>query len=91
MPSINQRINSLEIEKLKGLAGLEITFEDKNVTAIFGENGCGKSTILHAIACFYRSESGNGDTNYFTRFFKRVGGSAWNGYPSTFHIGGLRN
>lgn len=80
---IQQKINSLHIEKLKGLEGFDISFEDKNITAIFGENGCGKSTVLHALACFYRAENANAETNYFTRFFKKVGGSAWAGSKMT--------
>ena len=48
---MSQKITSLHIDKLKGLENLDISFEDKNVTAIFGANGCGKSTILHALAC----------------------------------------
>lgn len=80
---IQQKINGLHIDKLKGLEGFDISFEDKNVTAIFGENGCGKSTILHALACFYRAESKYGETNYFTRFFKKVGGNAWAGSKMT--------
>ena len=78
MPT-RQRIDSLHIDKLKGLEELDISFEDKNITAIFGENGCGKSTILHALACFYHAEDDDVETNYFTRFFKKVGGSAWTG------------
>ena len=76
---MSQRLSSLHIDRLKGLEDLEISFEDKNVTAIFGVNGCGKSTILHALACFYKGVSRGSETNYFTRFFKRVGAAAWAG------------
>lgn len=80
---LQQKIDSLHIDKLKGLEGFDISFEDKNITAIFGENGCGKSTVLHALACFYRAEDPNAETNYFTRFFKKVGGAAWAGSKMT--------
>ncbi len=73
------KVLSLHIKKLKGLEGLDISFTDKNITAIMGENGCGKSTILHALACLYKGEDPNSETNYFTRFFKRINRSGWTG------------
>lgn len=87
---MSKRITSLHIAKLKGLENLTISFQDKNVTAIFGENGCGKTTILHALACFYRGITAGSETNYFTRFFKRVGAAAWAGssMTATFDVGG---
>lgn len=77
------KIVNLHIERLKCLKNLNISFEDKNVTAIFGENGCGKSTILHAMACFYQGSASSSETNYFTRFFKRIGSAAWEGSRMT--------
>ncbi len=74
-----QRINSLKIHSIKGLMDVDIDFNDKAVTGIFGINGCGKSTILHILDCIYRSESGKGETNYFTRFFKKDGRATWSG------------
>ena len=87
---MSKRITNLHIEKLKGLENLNISFHDKNVTAIFGENGCGKTTVLHALACFYKGKSPGSETNYFTRFFKRVGAAAWAGscMTATFDVGG---
>lgn len=86
----NQRINSLKIQRIKGLNDLEIDFNDKAVTGIFGINGCGKSTILHVLDCVYRSENGMGETNYFTRFFKKDGKTTWAGssLEANFTIGG---
>ena len=77
MPIIRQTIEKISFTQLKGLHNVEITFTDKPLTAIFGVNGCGKSTILHALACLYRAESGTGENNYFTRFFKRENGVSW--------------
>ena len=87
---MSNRITQLSIEKLKGLKNLNISFEDKNVTAIFGENGSGKSTILHVLACFYQGIVPGSETNYFTRFFKRIGAAAWEGSKMTasFDLGG---
>jgi len=40
-------------ESLKNLRDVIIRFQDKGLTAILGPNGCGKSTVLHALAsCF---------------------------------------
>ena len=79
MPVIKQTIEKIVIDQLKGLHNVEISFSDKPITAIFGVNGCGKSTILHALACLYKTESNIGETNYFTRFFKRENGVSWAG------------
>lgn len=79
MPVTPQRLDRVVFHQLKGLINLDISFGDKNVTGIFGVNGCGKSTILHAIACFYKASLPHAETNYFTRFFKRVDGARWVG------------
>lgn len=79
MPVIKQTIEKIVIDQLKGLHNVEISFAGKPITAIFGVNGCGKSTILHALACLYKAESNIGETNYFTRFFKRENGVSWTG------------
>ena len=76
---VDQRISSLRIQKIKGLLDAEIDFNPKAVTGIFGINGCGKSTILHILDCIYRAENGYGETNYFTRFFKKDGKATWAG------------
>lgn len=79
MHIIRQSLDEVRFSQLKGLKNLEISFKDKNVTAIFGINGCGKSTILHALACLYRPHSEIGEKNYFTRFFKRENRVTWIG------------
>lgn len=79
MPIIPQSLDKVFFTQLKGLHNVEISFTDKPVTAIFGVNGCGKSTILHALACLYRPDSSIGEKNYFTRFFKRENGVSWTG------------
>lgn len=74
---IDQQLKSVTFHNLKHLRDMEIDFRDKNVTGLFGVNGCGKSSVLHALACFYRSLNSGSESNYFTRFFKRVGTEAW--------------
>lgn len=77
LSDMRQTIDRVIFHHLKHLNDLDIDFIGHEVTGIFGVNGCGKSTILHAIACFYRSNGHNGETNYFTRFFKTVNNEAW--------------
>jgi predicted ATPase len=51
MSKSQQVLKKIEIHNLKGLIDLSIDFNEKPLTAIFGPNGIGKSTILHALAC----------------------------------------
>lgn len=80
-------LDSIYIEKLKNINKLELNFNrDKNITAIFGPNGCGKSTILHALACVYqRIRPDNpktpikGEEYRFSDFFIPTNYGAWEG------------
>ena len=51
-------INALKFITFKGLDGLTIDFnaQEKNVTAIFGKNGLGKSSILNVLRCIYQTK-----------------------------------
>lgn len=84
MPPPSQRIRSLSIKRLKGLNNLFIDFEGKPLTAIMGVNGCGKTTILHALACAFKPYSGNASRNYvFSEFFTPNTDSRWAGSEFT--------
>lgn len=72
-----QRLNSLKIHELKNIRNLNISFEDKNVTAILGPNGNGKSTILHALACVYKPQN-IGENYRFSSFFLPSTDALWN-------------
>ena len=48
------KIVKVEFTKLKRLKDVSIEFPEKGVVALMGENGIGKSTVLHALACVYR-------------------------------------
>jgi ABC-type lipoprotein export system ATPase subunit len=50
----SQVLHSINIVKLKNLSNVEIDFDGSPLTAIMGVNGCGKSTILYALACVYQ-------------------------------------
>lgn len=86
MPVTPQSLDKVSFAHLKGLHNVEISFVDKPVTAIFGVNGCGKTTVLHALACLYRPDSSIGEKNYFSRFFKRENGVLWTGSKLEAHF-----
>lgn len=81
MPISQQVVHSLNITKLKGITALdEIRFDEKPLTAILGPNGCGKSTILHALACCYKPVAGVEQQNWqFRDFFTPTTDATWAG------------
>lgn len=70
-------IKHLHIEKLKGLKKLDISFK-KNLTAIMGVNGAGKSTVLHALACMF-SPAEKGENYQWKFFFTPTPDASWQG------------
>lgn len=81
MPISQQVTHSLNIRKLKGIISLdELRLDEKPLTAILGPNGCGKSTILHALACCYKPSQGDGRQNWqFRDFFTPTTDATWAG------------
>lgn len=75
-------LKGMYIKKLKGINNLELKF-DKNLVAIMGVNGSGKSTILHALACVF-SKYENGDDYKFSYFFTPNPHASWK--DSSFSI-----
>ncbi len=73
-----QTIESIYIKKLKQLEDVTCTFTDHNLTAILGINGCGKSTILHALACCYQPST-TGQNYRFSDFFLPSNFNVWDG------------
>lgn len=71
------RIRHLQIEKLKGLKKLDILFE-KNLTAVMGVNGVGKSTVLHALACMFSPDE-IGEDYKWKFFFTPTPDASWQG------------
>ncbi len=71
------RLTSINIEHLKGLHGVRLDFH-KNLVALMGVNGAGKTTILHAIACTY-SKFEKGENYKFSYFFTPNTDMLWKG------------
>lgn len=85
MAASQQVTHSLSIKKLKGIWALdEIRFDEKPLTAILGPNGCGKSTILHALACCYKPVADANQQNWqFRDFFTPTTDATWAGSSLT--------
>ena len=64
-----QFLKSVHYHQLKNLIDLDLNFDGKEVTGIFGPNGYGKSTILHSLLCLYQAQKGSID-HRFSEFFK---------------------
>jgi len=74
-----QRLHKLEILKIKNIRDLCISFETKNVTAILGPNGYGKSTILHVLACCFQPANEKQEDYKFSNFFPPHPDNLWQG------------
>ncbi|MGB5990029.1 MAG: ATP-binding cassette domain-containing protein [Marinifilaceae bacterium] len=76
-----QRLHSIDFELLKNIRNVNFSIEPNNVTGIFGINGCGKSTLIHAIACLYKpTDSDKERKNHkFSSYFTPTTHSAWKG------------
>lgn len=73
------RTHKIAIQHLKGIRQLdELSLEDKPLTGIFGPNGNGKSTILHALAAAYQPPATLEGLHYWN-FFPRLDQDTWNG------------
>lgn len=80
-----QTIASISIDKLKNIVNFDnLVLNEKPLTAILGANGCGKSTILHALACCYKPIS-NGKNHIFSQYFTPTSDSTWQGSKFTLN------
>lgn len=70
-------VKEIRIQKLKGISNLSLRF-DKNIVALMGVNGSGKSTILHALACTYTPYE-KGENYKFSYFFTPNPDASWKG------------
>ncbi len=83
MPITQQRLMRLDIERLKVLGDVTISFLDHQVTAILGPNGSGKSTVLHALACAFEPQTEQGENYKFSSFFLPSTDALWEGSKMT--------
>nr|DAL71354.1 MAG TPA: AAA ATPase [Caudoviricetes sp.] len=54
MEDFVNKLSKVHFTNLKNLRDLTISFEPHNVTGIFGANGSGKSTIIHALSVIFQ-------------------------------------
>lgn len=73
-----QKLKSLSITGLRRLKNLNISFDDKDVTGIFGANGSGKTTLLYALLCLYNQKNPAVQFNFGT-FFKKCSPNEFDG------------
>lgn len=84
MPSHSQQvIHSLHIDQLKGIKNFDIGFNEVGLTALMGVNGCGKSTIIHALACCYKPINPTYRNYNFSNFFVPNTYATWAGSKLT--------
>lgn len=81
-----QRLLRLNVTQLKNLRDVEIDFGGQNLTAIMGANCCGKTTVLHALACAFRPLNDGGSNFKFSHFFKPNTDLLWAGSDFTVHF-----
>jgi ABC-type lipoprotein export system ATPase subunit len=74
-----QRLVKLHVAQLKNLKDLELDFGSQSVTAIMGANCCGKTTVLHALACAYKPIAPDDPDYHFSQFFRPNTDSLWKG------------
>lgn len=74
-----QKLKQIHFTRLKNLVNLTISFQGTPITGIFGVNGSGKSTILHALACIYKPSPNSSRKNFkFPQFFLPTTLDLWN-------------
>ena len=78
-----QKLELLQVSTLKNLKDVELDFTQSPLTAIMGANCCGKTTVLHALACAFRPPDEKAPNYKFPLFFKPNTDSLWSGSEFT--------
>jgi ABC-type lipoprotein export system ATPase subunit len=79
-----QKLIEIYFESLKNLKQIPIRIDSSPLTALMGTNGCGKTTVLHALACIYGPPNDNAPNYKLSTFFNPTRDSSWSG--SSFRI-----
>lgn len=83
MPT-QQKLIEIYFETLKNLKQISIRLDESPLTALMGTNGCGKTTVLHALACVYGPPNADSPSYKLSTFFNPTSDSTWSG--SLFRI-----
>jgi len=80
-----QRLHSIDFDNLKGLKKITIDVEPHLITGIFGANGSGKSSVIHALLSIYKpSDEDLTRPDYkLSRFFRPTSHTEWHGSKFT--------
>jgi len=65
------------VVRLKSLQDVSLDFNLSPLTAIMGSNCCGKTTVLHAIACAFKPLTANDPNYHFPLFFRPNSDALW--------------
>jgi len=84
-------VTKLYFHKLKRLEDVTIDFPEKGVIVLMGENGTGKTTVLHALACLYKPHQHlqikrDDYGNWWTDWFVPHTGNYWRDSQLTAHF-----
>lgn len=79
----NQKLVGIDVAKLKVLQDVSLDFSISPLTAIMGSNCCGKTTVLHAIACAFKPLEKNDPDYKFPLFFRPNTDALWKGSDFT--------
>ncbi|MCX2450064.1 AAA family ATPase [Pedobacter sp. PLR] len=80
MPIIRQQVlQNIEFTQLKSLVNLNIDFSPHPITGIFGVNGSGKSSIIHALLAIYKpgDQDATRKDYKFSTFFTPTTHTTW--------------
>jgi len=83
MPT-QQKLIEIYFDSLKNLKEVPIRLDEAPLTALMGTNGCGKTTVLHALACVYAPPNDNSPNYKLSTFFNPTRDSTWSG--SSFRV-----
>ncbi|WDY59081.1 ATP-binding cassette domain-containing protein [Pseudomonas sp. PSKL.D1] len=82
MPT-QQKLIEIYFDSLKNLKDFPLQLDSTPLTALMGTNGCGKTTVLHALACVYSPPNEISPNYKLSTFFNPTRDSTWRGSSFT--------